>query len=165
VSAPRARRAWAALALGALVVTADQLTKALVAESIPLGGEEKLLPPLLSLVHTRNRGVAFGIDPGGSVVVAVLIAIVLVVLALYFARALSSGWTWIVGGLIFGGAIGNLIDRVRTGSVTDFIKLPLGWPPFNVADASITIGVVLLVVMLLRAERRSEHTEAGAQAL
>jgi signal peptidase II len=158
VSGLRARRAWAALGLACLVVAADQLTKALVAESIPVGGEERLLPPLLSLVHTRNRGVAFGIDPGGSAVVAVLIAIVLIVLALYFARSLASGPTWIVGGLIFGGAIGNLIDRVRTGSVTDFIKLPLGWPPFNVADASITLGVVLLVLMLLRAERQSEHT-------
>lgn len=165
MSAARARRAWAALALGALVIAADQLTKALVAESIPIGGEERLLAPLLSLVHTRNRGVAFGIDPGGSVVVAVLIALVLVVLALYLARSLASGPTWIVSGLVFGGAISNLIDRVRIGSVTDFIKLPLGWPPFNIADASITVGVLLLVVMLLRSERRSERTEASLHAL
>jgi len=159
-----ARRAWAA-AIALLVLAADQLTKALVAESIPLGGEERLLGSVLALVHTRNRGVAFGIDPGGSVVVAVLIALVLIVLALYFARSFTSGPTWLVSGLIFGGALGNLIDRVRTGSVTDFIKLPLGWPPFNIADAAITVGVLLLVLMLLRAERRSERAEARASAL
>jgi signal peptidase II len=71
-----------------------------------------------------------------------------VALLVYFARNTARPLIWLPTGLLLGGAIGNIVDRARQGAVTDFIKLPLGWPPFNLADASITIGIVLLVLLI-----------------
>ena len=98
------------------------------------------LLPGLQLVNTRNRGVAFGFLPGSHVAVSVLVGLALIVLLAYFARNSSKPLIWLPTGLLLGGALGNILDRLRDGSVTDFIKLPLGWPPFNLADAAITIG-------------------------
>ena len=91
-------------------------------------------------MSTRNSGVAFGLFPGGHVVVTILIAVALVALVVYFARHAAQPLLWLPTGMLLGGAIGNIVDRLREGSVTDFIKLPLGWPPFNLADASIVVG-------------------------
>jgi signal peptidase II len=127
----------------ALVVACDQLSKHAVEHSIVPGEEQKFLPGI-SLVYSRNRGVAFGLQLGSSVGVTIAIAIALAVLLVYFVRHRSDAWMWLPTGMLFGGAIGNLVDRIRVGSVIDFVKLPLGWPPFNLADASITLGVVIL---------------------
>ena len=70
------------------------------------------------------------------------------------AAARRQPWIWLPTGMLIGGALGNIIDRVRLGSVTDFIKLPLGWPPFNLADASITLGILALF-LLIDGSRRS----------
>jgi signal peptidase II len=136
-----------ALVVLAAVVVADQLSKRAVEHSIPAGDERKLLPGI-DLVNTRNRGVAFGFLPGSHVWVTILIALALAGLLTYFARHRTSAWLWLPTGMLMGGAIGNIIDRAREGSVTDFIKLPLGWPPFNLADAAITLGVVIFVLLL-----------------
>jgi signal peptidase II len=138
--------ARAALVLG-LVVLADQLSKHAVEHSIVPGEERKVLPGV-SLVYSRNRGVAFGFQPGSNVGVTVLIALALGVLLVYFVRHRAEALVWLPTGMLLGGAVGNLIDRIRSGSVTDFIKLPLGWPPFNIADASITLGVVGLFLLV-----------------
>ena len=158
-----ARRAtlWVVL-LAAVVLAADQVSKALVRHSIALGGERKLIPGLLALVHTDNQGVAFGVNPGGSLALAILIALAVVALLVYFARHATRPWLWLPTGMLLGGALGNVIDRVRLGAVTDFVKLPLGWPPFNLADASITIGVLILVLLVgFEQPRRSEREEHG----
>src|ERR1700758_2106640 len=126
-----------------LVVVWDQLAKHAVEHSIAFGEEQKVLPGI-SLVYSRNHGVAFGLRPGSNVGVTVIIAIALVALLVYFGRHRSEKWMWLPTGMLLGGAISNLIDRIRVGSVVDYIKLPLGWPPFNIADASITLGVVIL---------------------
>jgi signal peptidase II len=132
------------------VVALDQLSKHWVESSIVPGEERKLLPGI-QLVYTRNHGVAFGFLPGNQVAVTILIALALVALVAYFTRHITRPLLWLPTGMIAGGALGNILDRVRHGSVTDFIKLPLGWPPFNLADASITIGVLILFVLVDRA--------------
>ena len=76
-----------------------------------------------------------------------LIALALVALVVYFARHASMPLIWLPTGMLIGGALGNIIDRLRHGSVTDFIKLPLGWPPFNLADTMITLGIVVLFLV------------------
>jgi signal peptidase II len=80
--------------------------------------------------------------------VSVLVGVALLVLLVYFLRHLSKPLIWLPTGMLLGGALGNILDRLRSGSVTDFVKLPLGWPPFNLADASITLGVLLLFLVV-----------------
>jgi len=134
------------------VVAADQLSKHLVQHSITAGEERKLLPGV-ELVNTRNRGVAFGFLPGSHAGVTILIALALVVLLAYFARHSARALVWLPTGMLLGGALGNIVDRARQGAVTDFIKLPLGWPPFNIADVSITLGILILVLLIERARQ------------
>jgi signal peptidase II len=136
----------AALVL-AVVVAGDQLSKRAVEHSIVSGEERKVLPGI-SLVYSRNHGVAFGLQPGSNVLVTILIGIALAALLAYFARHRSERLMWLPTGMLLGGAIGNVIDRARGGGVTDFIKLPLGWPPFNIADASITLGILVLFLLV-----------------
>jgi signal peptidase II len=131
----------------AVVVGLDQLTKAAVRDSI-VPGETRSILPGLQLVNTRNQGVAFGFLPGRHLAVSVLVGVALLVLVVYFARHLSKPLIWLPTGMLLGGAFGNVVDRLRAGSVTDFVKLPLGWPPFNLADASITVGVLLLLFVV-----------------
>jgi len=143
-----ARRPWlAALAVVVVVVAVDQVTKSAVRSSITPGEEKRFLPGV-ELVNTRNHGVAFGFLPGSHLGVTILIAVALLVLLAYFARHLRLPLIWLPTGMLIGGAVGNVVDRLRGGSVTDFVKLPLGWPPFNLADASITIGIVLLFFVI-----------------
>jgi signal peptidase II len=146
-------RAWARAGLVlAAVLVADQLTKHLAREGLRPGEEDPILPAL-KLVHVRNEGVAFGIDPGGATLVVVLIALALLALVLYFARHTAKPLMWLPVGLLLGGALGNIVDRIRDGAVTDFLKIP-AWPAFNIADIAITVGVLSLVYVL---ERRDER--------
>jgi signal peptidase II len=158
------RRGWAssltrpparAALVTALVVAADQLSKRAVEHSI-VPGEERGVLPGVQLVDTRNHGIAFGFLPGSQVVVTVLIAVALLALLVYFALHSRDRLIWLPTGMLIGGAAGNVADRIRAGSVTDFVKLPLGWPPFNIADASITLGVLALFLAIehARHERR-----------
>jgi signal peptidase II len=142
------------------VVALDQLTKHLVERSIVPGEERKVLPGI-QLVDTRNRGVAFGFFPGNHIAVTILISLALVVLLVYFTLHVATALIWLPTGMIAGGALGNVLDRVRHGSVTDFVKLPLGWPPFNLADTSITLGILILFLIIDRARAR-ERTPASA---
>jgi signal peptidase II len=140
--------AWVRAGLVLLVVIAvDQLSKHAVRDAIVPGEEHRLLPGL-ELVNTRNHGVAFGLLPGSHLGVTLLIGVALLALLVYFVRHAGRALIWLPTGMLIGGALGNILDRVRDGSVTDFIKLPLGWPPFNLADASITLGVLLLLFVL-----------------
>ena len=143
-----AARPWLLAALVAiLVIVVDQLSKRAIEHSIT-GGEERSVLPGIELVDTRNKGVAFGFLPGNHVAVTVLIGLALLLLLAYFARHLHMRLIWLPTGMLIGGALGNILDRVRHGSVTDFIKLPLGWPPFNLADSSITLGIVILFLVI-----------------
>jgi signal peptidase II len=139
--------------LGALgVIAADQLAKRAVEGSITAGDEHRLLPGV-DLVNTRNRGVAFGFLPGSHVGVTVLIGVALLALLVYFWRHAGERLIWLPTGMLLGGALGNIIDRVREGAVTDFVKLPLGWPPFNLADLSITLGILAMALVIDHSRR------------
>jgi signal peptidase II len=131
--------------LGAVLIV-DQLTKRLVENSVSVGDERGVFPAV-QLVHVRNRGVAFGAFAGGGTIVLVLIAAALLGLILYFATHTGRALLWLPTGLLVGGAIGNIFDRIRDGAVTDFIKLPL-WPAFNFADMCITFGVLALLYVI-----------------
>lgn len=142
--------AWAGLlALG--VVAVDQASKALVTDRIVKGDLVEVLGPL-KFTLTHNDGVAFGLAGGGGILVILLAGLALVALGAFIATAPESNLTWVAGGLILGGAAGNLIDRVRLGHVTDFILLP-SWPAFNLADCAITVGVILLAWSLIMGAR------------
>jgi signal peptidase II len=153
-----ARAAWGrALGVLVLVVAADQWTKHLIDSSIE-PGEVRHVIPGIKLVHDSNHGVAFGILPHAQGVVVAFIALALGALLVYFARHATRPLVWLPTGLLIGGAIGNIVDRARHGSVTDFIKLPY-WPAFNLADSAITIGVLTLVLIIEL--RRAAPLEAG----
>jgi signal peptidase II len=132
------------------VLVADQLTKALVSSALGPGEERDVIGPV-TLVDVRNSGIAFGQLQHGGVIVAVVIAIAICALLVYFSRNLSRPWIWLPTGLLLGGALGNIIDRVREGAVVDFIKLP-HWPAFNVADSAITVGVIVLILVVERGD-------------
>ena len=161
------RLAEAAIALAVIVL--DQVTKAHVRHDLRLYETYEIIPGLASLVHGRNVGMAFGVLSGGglpaqAVVLAVLSGVVLLVVLAHWRR-LAEGpiLLRIALALIAGGAIGNLIDRVRLGYVTDFVHVYWRghqWPDFNLADSAISIGIVLL---LFDAVRPRETTPPSLQ--
>jgi signal peptidase II len=129
-------------ALAAVVIGLDQLTKHTVVPS----HEQKLIAGL-KLVNVRNTGVAFGVFSGGGAFVVIVTLAALALLLFYFVSHPRRRGLWVPTGLLVGGALSNLIDRLANGAVTDFIKLP-HWPAFNLADAAITVGVLALVYVL-----------------
>jgi signal peptidase II len=133
------------------VLAADQVVKALVDGALALGEQRDIVGPL-KLVNTRNSGVAFGQLQDGGALVAVVIALAVGALLVYFGRHADTPLVWLPTGMLLGGALGNIVDRIREGAVVDFVKLP-HWPAFNVADASITVGVVILLVVMERGDR------------
>jgi signal peptidase II len=154
VAGRRARRsafARAALTLG-VVVGLDQLSKHTVGTSIAAGEHRKLIPGV-ELVHVRNTGVAFGALSGGGAAVLVVTLLALGALVAFLAVRPHRPLLWLPTGMLVGGALGNLIDRLARGAVIDFIKLP-HWPAFNVADMAITFGVLVLVWVLERPRAR-----------
>ncbi len=136
-----------ALAACGAVVAIDQGSKALATSLVARGDREEVLP-FLAFENTRNRGVAFGLagDVSAWLIGAMLIGL-LALLVFLAARASNGTALWLAAGLLVGGALGNLADRVRDGAVTDFIDLPL-WPTFNLADTAIVAGVILLVLAI-----------------
>jgi signal peptidase II len=141
-----------AIATAGAIVAIDQATKQAVVASIPRGESENVFFGL-DVTNTRNTGVAFGALQGGGLVVTLLIALSLGVLVAYFALHAATPWLWLPVGMLIGGALGNLADRAREGAVIDFID-PIAWPAFNLADASIVLGVLALLYVL---EERPER--------
>jgi signal peptidase II len=149
VKSTRAQRTLAFARVGVLaviVLVADQITKHAVIADIPVGTTQKFLPAI-KLVHYQNSGVAFGFFAGGGVLVLVLTLTAVTALIVYFLLRPTRPWLWLPTGLLVGGALGNLIDRLAHGYVTDFIKLP-AWPAFNLSDMAITVGVLSLLYVL-----------------
>lgn len=143
----RRRRAFArAGVIAAVVLAADQLTKALVLRSVSAGARIELLPGL-ELTNVANSGVAFGVLSGGGPWLVALTFAALALLLVYFARHAAQRHVWLPVGLVLGGALGNLADRARMGAVVDFID-PVAWPAFNLADTAIVLGVLGLLVVV-----------------
>lgn len=139
------RRAWArAGALCVAVIAVDQVAKALIEAHMVPGEHVDVLGPLgFTLAH--NEGVAFGLASGGGTALVALTVVALIFVGVLFARNPTRPWMWVAFGLLAGGAIGNLADRVRAGAVTDYVDV-FSWPPFNLADVAITLGVVVLAL-------------------
>ncbi len=156
-----ARRAWLLAALlGVAVIVLDQVAKGIVEDRISLGEQIEVLGPL-EFTLTHNRGVAFGLAGGAGAPLVLVTLIALGAVVYLFSRNPARPGMWVAVGLLAGGAVGNLVDRVRLGHVTDFIDLP-PWPPFNLADVAITAGVILLVVLYLL-DAGAEGEEPGAE--
>jgi signal peptidase II len=137
-----------AAAVTAVVIALDQATKAIVRSSVALGDKDGVFPGV-DIVHVRNEGVAFNQLGGGGAIVAVVVGAALLALMAYFATHLDKPLVWLPTGMLLGGALGNIVDRIRDGAVTDFVKLP-AWPAFNLADTSITLGVLVLLYVIER---------------
>jgi signal peptidase II len=161
VTSGRRRRAafrgWpGALAVCGAVLLLDQVTKAIVVSDLSVG-EQVRLALGFSITNTPNSGLAFGIGQGQGFVLAVTI-VALVLVLVWFALDPSRPGMWLAVGLLAGGAIGNLIDRVRLDAVTDFIDPPL-WPTFNLADIAITLGALGLVLISLGPAQGRDEAE------
>jgi signal peptidase II len=159
------------LLLAGAVVALDQITKLVVLEHLVLGVPIPVIDGLLSLTLVLNPGLAFGLLGGLPAawrwLVAALSLVALVVLARVALRVLPAGGPTgrTAIGLVFGGAVGNLIDRARFGAVVDFVDVHWRgwhWPAFNVADSAITIGVVLLALRLLTEPRTATEEDRRA---
>ncbi|MFL5824718.1 MAG: signal peptidase II [Solirubrobacteraceae bacterium] len=151
----------AGIVLG-VVLGLDQLTKHTVAAGIAPGEQRRFLPAI-NLVHVRNNGVAFGLFSSGGALVLAATLFALVLLLAYFMFRPGRPWLWLPTGMLIGGAVGNLIDRLTDGSVIDFIKLP-GWPAFNLADIAITFGILALL-WVLEGKRSQRRGKAGQRAV
>src|SRR5436309_1782547 len=150
---------WLALAAIALAaVAADQLTKHLVASQLTLDDGVHVIGPLW-IRHVQNSGIAFGFFSQATAGVIVLTTIAVVWMLIFFARGGSRHPILPVAlGLVIGGSVSNLVDRVRLGYVTDFVDLRW-WPAFNLADSFIVIGVVVLLAALVLAEREPRRRQ------
>ena len=137
-----------AAAVTAVVIALDQATKALVRANVAPGDRDGVLPGI-EIVRVRNEGVAFNQLAGGGTIVTIVVGAALLALLVYFVTHVHKPLVWLPTGMLLGGALGNIIDRIRDGAVTDFIKLP-AWPAFNVADVSITFGVLVLLYVIER---------------
>jgi signal peptidase II len=157
---PAASRAWAwALACAAIAMALDQITKQAAIAAVDPGHPEEIIFGI-ELANVRNRGVAFGLLGGGGDAVVVIIVATIALLVAYFAVHATRPGLWLVVGLVVGGALGNLADRVRIGAAIDFIDPPV-WPAFNLADVAIVGGVAWLALMLLSPAPHPEHDAAG----
>jgi signal peptidase II len=153
---PAAVKGWRrALMVCGAVVLLDQISKAIVRSGLAVGQHESIALGF-RLTNTENTGLAFGIGQGAGFVLVVTIAALALVLV-WFALDPTRPGLWLAVGLLTGGAIGNLADRVRADAVTDFIDPPL-WPAFNLADVAITLGALGLVLVSL--SPAPEHDDA-----
>jgi signal peptidase II len=148
---------WAGLvAVAIAAVVADQVTKRAIENRLALDEAHHVLPGL-TITHVRNSGIAFGIFPGRLMVVSVLTAAAVIWMLVHFARSGSRHVLFPVAlGLLVGGSVSNLADRIREGHVTDFIHIT-HWPTFNLADSFIVIGVALLALGLIRVEHKKSQ--------
>jgi signal peptidase II len=149
---PRSRRFFIFFVVAAGIIAFDQWTKWLVIQTVPLNTAwlpESLewLSPYARLFHIQNRGASFGMFQDGNTFFIILTTVIVAGIVFYVSRMEHpSNWMWVAAGMYLGGAVGNLIDRLTIGAVTDFVSVGKFYI-FNVADASINISVVLLVIL------------------
>ncbi len=145
------RRALArAATVFVIVVAADQITKHTLGTWIKPYQVRHVIPGV-TLVYERNSGVAFSFLAGTGALVYIVVAVVMIALIAFMLRSPQRRLLWLPTGMLCGGAVGNLIDRIARGTVIDFIKLP-HWPVFNVADISVTFGVIIPVFVFDRGD-------------
>jgi signal peptidase II len=158
------RSQWLVLALVAgAAVLADQLTKQVVGRTLALGDSVDIVGPF-SIHHVQNSGIAFGLFGSRTSLVIAVTAVAVGAMLVFFARSGRRHPVLPVAlGLVLGGSIANLVDRVRLGHVTDFIDLGF-WPAFNLADSFIVLGVLILLAALLLPQRVHRRPRALTNA-
>lgn len=138
------------LVSAALIVFLDQLTKYIINQNIPLNGSIEVIPHIFFITHVKNSGVAFGLFPNKTNIFIIVSAVaVILIIILKVKLNINSTLYNISLGFVLGGAIGNLIDRLVLGEVTDFINFVF-WPVFNIADSFIVIGFCLLIFIIFK---------------
>jgi signal peptidase II len=152
VTGPRARAWGLAGALAGLVLAFDQVAKAVVEARLAPGEDVDVLGPV-ELTLSHNTGIAFGLASGGGALLVTLPILALIAIGVVFSRDPTRRGMWIAVGLLAGGALGNLVDRVRADAVTDYIQVG-AWPAFNFADVAVTTGVLLFVLAYLQQEAK-----------
>ena len=146
---------------GLLIIAVDQFSKAWIRTNL-FEGQSLLRAGFFRITHIHNTGAAFGLFSDQSFALTIVTFIVIAVLLVYvmvtyrYFPLLDSGLGSLVLGLVLGGAVGNLIDRLRFGYVTDFIDFSF-WPAFNAADSAITIGVMMFVYYIMRLAQTEKH--------
>jgi signal peptidase II len=160
------RRILAVIVIALAVVVSDQCTKQIVTTLVPMNRAVEVIPGYFNLVHARNPGAAFGIMADSqsrfrSVFLLLVSAAALVIILWTVLVSGDAGWLMLTAcGLFFGGALGNLVDRVRFGEVVDFLDFHVGalhWPAFNVADSALCIGTGLLFIHFLVSKKQAGH--------
>lgn len=153
-SASARRPLWAAFAsIVAVIVVVDQLTKAWVVSAVPAGGSLSLVGDSVRLIIVHNTGAIFGLFRDQAGVFAIASIVVLMLIGVYHAKSGRSPLMTLTLGLLFGGAVGNFIDRIRLGYVVDFVDMGIGdvrFYTFNVADAAVAGAVLLLILLAIR---------------
>jgi len=165
------RKRLPAFALAAAVIILDRLSKLWIQSEVSLYETRTVIPGLFDIVHTENRGMAFGLFSGGEstlrsvlLVGVALVVLVVVVVMLWRMPSQAGGGSRLMSGalaLVLGGAMGNLYDRAFRGSVTDFLDVYWGtwhWPAFNVADSAISVGAILLMLTLVTEKERAKES-------
>ncbi len=151
------------LGIAMLLIALDQWSKALVREQIALGSEVYPIPflaPFFRFTYWKNTGAAFGIFQNANLPLLILsVLISLMVVWLYFKSEDESLAFRISLAMMFGGAVGNMIDRIRFGFVTDFIAVG-SFPVFNIADSAVTVGVAIMLIVMLIQERKAKAKTA-----
>ena len=167
-----ARRAWLVLAVAAVILVLDQWTKELIRQSIP---DYTAIIPIPALgeyfifEHVHNYGAAFGILQNQSNLFAVIAVVVSVAMLVYVYRLPPEArMVRVLLGLILGGALGNLIDRLNQGYVTDFVKMGIPgvyyWPNYNIADSAIVVGVIAMGLYVVLDDLRKQRQQARTVA-
>ena len=137
-----------------LIIVIDQVTKWIIASSMKIGDSYEVIPNFLNITSHRNNGAAWGILSGKMFFFYIITVIILIVLVLFFIKeAQYNLFMQLAISLLFAGALGNFIDRLFNGEVVDFIDTNIfgyDFPIFNVADSSLTIGVILVIIVLLK---------------
>lgn len=165
------RRAWVVLVVAGIIITLDQLTKEWVRLNIPKYGSIIPIPALgeyFVFEHVDNYGAAFGILQNQGMLF-VVIAVVVAIAILFYVRYLPTehNFVRILLGLQLGGAVGNLVDRINQGFVTDFVKMGIPgvyyWPNYNIADSSIVVGVIALGIYIIIDDVRKQRQQQAQQ--
>jgi len=154
------RRGILVSVISSVIILFDYITKWMIVETVRMHDYIDLLP-FLRIVHVENKGAAFGLFTYLGNKIFILIAVCAIICIVIYIIRLPVGLEVYALSLILGGAVGNLIDRIRIGKVIDFIDIYVGnwhWPAFNVADSALTVGIILFLIASIKAGHHSKET-------
>jgi signal peptidase II len=152
------------LAIAIIIIILDQFTKSMARGKLAIVGTIEVIRGFFELIYSENTGAAFGTFQGRNSVFIIVNILAIVFIFIYYKKFKDNIWMKISLGFILGGAIGNLIDRIFFGFVTDFIRIRLWvihsfwWPNFNIADSGVTVGAIILIIVLFMDSYKAEKS-------